>query len=82
MAGKLKGTAAGSLYVDNGVSIVQEKTTSMEMQIAEGKLSVNSFFAYNVRVKVANVAFLGIENQLMPVAIMIYLGKEHHSQLL
>jgi alpha-glucosidase len=67
------GTAAGSLYVDDGVSIVQEKSTSVEMQFAEGKLSVNGSFAYDVGVKVARVAFLGVENH--PIAVAVYPGK-------
>ena len=64
-----KGTAAGSLYIDDGVSIVQEKSTSVEMQFAEGKLCVHGSFAYDVGVKVASVAFLGVENHPMTVAV-------------
>ncbi|KAF8496804.1 alpha-glucosidase [Russula emetica] len=70
-----KGTAAGSLYVDDGVSIVQEKSTSVEMEFAEGKLSVNGSFAYDVGVKVASVAFLGVENH--PMAVAVYPGKDN-----
>ena len=69
-----KGTAAGSLYVDDGVSIVQEKSTSVEMQFAEGKLCVKGSFAYSVGVKVASVAFLGVENR--PVAVSVHPGKD------
>jgi alpha-glucosidase len=68
-----KGTAAGSLYVDDGVSIVQAKSTSVEMQYAESKLCVKGSFAYNVGVKVASVAFLGVENR--PVAVAVHPGK-------
>jgi alpha-glucosidase len=68
-----KGTAAGSLYVDDGVSVVQEKSTSVEMQFSRGKLCVNGSFAYDVGVKVASVAFLGVENH--PCAVTVYPGK-------
>jgi alpha-glucosidase len=53
-----------------------EKSTSVGMQLefAEGKLSVNGSFAYDIGVKVARVAFLGVENQ--PMAITVYLGKD------
>ena len=70
-----KGTAAGSLYVDDGVSIVQENSTNVEMQFAEGKLLVNGSFAYDVGVKVASVAFLGVENR--PRAVAVYPGKDN-----
>ena len=70
-----KSMAAGSLYVDDGVSIVQEKSTSVGMEFAEGKLSVNGSFAYDVGVKVASVAFLGVEDQ--PMAVTVYPGKDN-----
>ncbi|KAF8496801.1 alpha-glucosidase [Russula emetica] len=70
-----KGTAAGSLYVDDGVSIVQEKSTSVEMEFGEGKLCVNGSFAYDVGVKVASVAFLGVENR--PMAVAVYPGEDN-----
>jgi alpha-glucosidase len=70
-----KGTAAGSLYVNDGVSIVQEKSTSVEVQFAEGKLSVRGSFAYDVGVKVARVAFLGVENQ--PMTVAVHPGKDN-----
>jgi hypothetical protein len=44
------------------------------MQFAEGKLCVNGPFAYDVGVKVASVAFLGVENR--PMAVAVYPGKD------
>ena len=70
-----KGTAAGSLYVDDGVSIVQEKMTNVEMEFAEGKLCVNGSFGYDVGVKVARVAFLGVESQ--PMTVGVHPGKNN-----
>ncbi|KAI0274382.1 alpha-glucosidase [Russula aff. rugulosa BPL654] len=70
-----KGTAAGSLYVDDGVSIVQEKSTSLEMEFASGKLCVNGSFAYDVGVKVASVAFLGVETH--PTTVAVHPGKQN-----
>jgi alpha-glucosidase len=54
------GTASGTLYVDDGVSIEQEQTTSVEMAFAGGKLSVHGSFGFEVGAKVARVVFLGV----------------------
>jgi alpha-glucosidase len=56
------GTAAGSLYVDDGVSIVPNQTTNVEMVFANGTLSVNGSFGYTVGTKVASVVVLGVGN--------------------
>jgi alpha-glucosidase len=56
------GTAAGSLYVDDGVSIVQKQTTSVKMAFANGKLSVTGSFRFKVGTKVASVVVLGVGN--------------------
>jgi alpha-glucosidase len=56
------GTATGSLYVDDGVSIVQNQTTNVEMAFANGTLSVNGSFGYEVGTKVASVVLLGVGN--------------------
>ena len=75
VAPNAKGTAAGSLYVDDGVSVAQEKSTSVEMQFAENKLCVNGSFAYDIGVNVASVVFLGVENQ--PTAVGVFPGKDN-----
>jgi hypothetical protein len=62
-------------YLFYGVSIMQEKSTSVEMQFEEGKLCVNDSFAYEVGVQVASVAFLGVENR--PMAVAVHPGKEN-----
>jgi len=54
------GTATGALYVDDGVSIMQKKTTNAKMAYAKGKLSVSGSF--DVDVDVASVLFLGVEH--------------------
>ena len=69
------GAAAGSLYVDDGVSIVQKTSTSVDMQFAKGKLCVNGSFAFDVGVKVASVAFLGVENR--PTVVAVDPGEEN-----
>ena len=69
------GAAAGSLYVDDGVSIVQETSTSVDMQFAEGKLCVNGSFAFDLGVKIASLAFLGVENR--PTAVAVDTGEEN-----
>jgi len=69
------GTAAGALYVDDGVSIVQEKSTSVEMAFAEGKLRVHGSFAFEVGVNVASVVFLGVESA--PTAVAVYPGEDN-----
>jgi alpha-glucosidase len=71
----VNGTAAGALYVDDGVSIVQEQSTSLEMAFAEGKLRVTGSFAFEVGVKVASVVFLGVESP--PTAVAVYPGKDN-----
>ena len=53
------GTATGALYMDDGVSITQDKTTSAKMAYVQGKLTVSGSF--EVDVDLANVWFLGIE---------------------
>lgn len=67
------GRAAGALYVDDGVSIVQEKTTSVEMAFAESKLCVNGSFGFEIGVKVESVVFLGVES--VPTAVEVYPGE-------
>jgi alpha-glucosidase len=67
------GTAAGALYVDDGVSIVQEKTTSVEMAFAENKLCVNGSFGFEVGVEVANVVFLDVEST--PTVVEVHPGE-------
>jgi len=62
------GTARGSLYVDDGVSIAQTKTTHVQMTYAKGRLSVSGEFAYDVGVRVSSVVFLGIEQAPRAVA--------------
>lgn len=75
VAPDVNGTAAGALYVDDGVSIVQEQSTSVEMEFAEDKLCVTGSFAFEVGVKVASVVFLGVESP--PTVVAVYPGKDN-----
>lgn len=71
VAPDVDGVASGALYVDDGVSIVQDQSTSVEMAFAGGKLGVRgSSFGFEVGVKVATVVFLGVERA--PTAVAVY----------
>ena len=55
------GTATGSLYVDDGVSINPPATTCVSFEYANGTLTVNGSFHYPLGVKVSAIRFLGVQ---------------------
>jgi alpha-glucosidase len=64
------GSASGSLYVDDGESIVQSGgTTEASMSFKNGKLTVGGRFGYKVCVDIASVRFLGVMNPPRMVSI-------------
>ncbi|KAI1429190.1 glycoside hydrolase family 31 protein [Xylaria sp. FL1777] len=55
------GTASGSLYVDDGVSIKQRATSNIHFAYANGVLLVSGSFGYTQeRVRLSKVTFLGL----------------------
>ncbi|KAL1727755.1 glycoside hydrolase family 31 protein [Schizophyllum commune] len=57
----LDGTAEGALYIDDGVSIEQQKTTEVTMKYDKGTLTVDGTFDYDVGdVKLERVRVLGV----------------------
>ncbi|KAI0738055.1 alpha-glucosidase [Daedaleopsis nitida] len=63
------GRAAGSLYVDDGVSVVQERTTAVSFEYRAGRLAVRGAFGYPLGVKVARVRFAGVERRPDAVSV-------------
>ncbi|VDB84529.1 unnamed protein product [Peniophora sp. CBMAI 1063] len=56
------GTATGSLYVDDGVSVEQNATTELTFSYANGTLNVNGTFGYDLGVNVARVLVLDVQS--------------------
>ncbi|KAH8100347.1 alpha-glucosidase [Cristinia sonorae] len=56
------GKASGSLYLDDGVSIVQEATTEVEFDFKKGKLTVSGKFGFPTKVDVSRVRFMGVQH--------------------
>ncbi|KAL1754882.1 glycoside hydrolase family 31 protein [Schizophyllum commune] len=57
------GSASGSLYVDDGVSVEQESTTEVDFVFVNGTLTVDGKFDYDVGVQLQRVRFLGVGEQ-------------------
>ncbi|KAF9528284.1 alpha-glucosidase [Crepidotus variabilis] len=55
------GNATGHLYVDDGDSIEQKATTTVDFKFSKNKLTVSGKFGYNLGVKVARVRFLNVQ---------------------
>ena len=55
----LDGTATGTLYLDDGDSLVQTKTTTMTFSWSDGTLTVGGSFSYPTTNKIAKVTILG-----------------------
>lgn len=60
----LDGRASGQLYADDGVSLVQNKTTQVDLSFANNVLSVQGSFGYALGVNVRRVRVLGVEKPL------------------
>lgn len=57
------GTARGSLYFDDGVSITQNATTEVQFEYGNGTLTVNGTFDATLGVNVTRAVFLGLESE-------------------
>ncbi|EPX71699.1 alpha-glucosidase Agl1 [Schizosaccharomyces octosporus yFS286] len=57
-----QGTARGSLYADDGVSVTPNATLWVDFSAKSNELSSVSFGNYNVRVPLANVTILGVSS--------------------
>ncbi|KAI4860036.1 glycoside hydrolase family 31 protein [Hypoxylon rubiginosum] len=56
------GTASGSLYLDDGVSLVQAGTSEIRFAYADGVLTVNGTFGYAAEgVRISKVTVLGVD---------------------
>lgn len=53
------GKASGRLYIDDGHSIQQEKTSDINFAFAHGKLSAKGQFEYHEKTKLEKIAVLG-----------------------
>jgi alpha-glucosidase len=58
-----EGTATGSLYVDDGESIVQNATLSVEFAATQGKLYASASGTYQDSNPLANITILGLAGQ-------------------
>lgn len=59
IAPSLQGTASGSLYLDDGVSLVQPSTSYIQFSYARGKLDISGTFGYNAGVVIESITLLG-----------------------
>ncbi|KAH7098299.1 glycoside hydrolase family 31 protein [Auriculariales sp. MPI-PUGE-AT-0066] len=59
VAPRADGTASGSLFVDDGESVIQQGTTNVSFEYAQGTLKVSGTFGYELGVKIAKVTILG-----------------------
>ncbi|KZS89844.1 alpha-glucosidase [Sistotremastrum niveocremeum HHB9708] len=57
----LDGEAQGSLYIDDGTSLVQDAISDISISYRLGKVSLTGSFAYSSGVKLASVIVLGLE---------------------
>ena len=63
------GKASGSLYVDDGVSINPETSTSVSFEYANGTLTATGSFDYDLDVKISTIRILGVPNVPKSVSV-------------
>jgi alpha-glucosidase len=66
----LDGTAAGTLYLDDGVSISQPATSQIAFAFKNNTLTVSGSFGYTKEAfSISSVTFLGLQNTPHKVAV-------------
>jgi len=64
------GTASGSLYFDDGVSLTQAATSEISFSYGKGALAMSGSFGYNVgNLGVSSVKFLGLTSKPSSVSV-------------
>lgn len=79
VAQNAKGEATGSLYIDDGVSLVQKTATEVQFQFTKNKLTTKGHFRFTTGVKFAIASILGVEKR--PTMTMLN-GKVVSSKML
>ncbi len=69
------GTAAGSLYVDDGISIRQQGTSDIAFAYAKGVLVVSGSFGYTKDLRLSRVTFLGLGGKRRRAAVVEVTGQ-------
>ena len=59
----LDGSAEGSLYLDDGVSVVQDAVSEIDFKYEDGKFSMTGSFDYDAGVSVETITVLGCESK-------------------
>jgi alpha-glucosidase len=57
----LDGNAVGSLYLDDGVSVVQDTVSEVDFRYEDGRFSMTGSFEYDARVNVETITLLGVD---------------------
>jgi alpha-glucosidase len=59
----LDGSAEGSLYLDDGKSVVQDAVSEIDFKYAKGKFSMTGSFEYDAGVNIETVTVLGVKQK-------------------
>ena len=69
VAPNAQGTASGSLYADDGISITPKTSTKVNFEFKKGKLVAKGTFGYPLKVNIARARFLGVSHEPQVVLI-------------
>ncbi|KAL4899489.1 hypothetical protein BDW74DRAFT_110519 [Aspergillus multicolor] len=59
----LDGTAEGSLYLDDGISVVQDAVSEIDFLYEDGEFSISGSFEYDAGVGIEKITVLGVQSQ-------------------
>lgn len=59
----LDGSAKGSLYLDDGESLIQDAVSEIDFKYAKGKFSMTGSFGYDVGVNIETITILGVDRK-------------------
>jgi alpha-glucosidase len=59
----LDGKAEGSLYLDDGESVVVDAASEIDFKYSKGKLSMSGTFEYDAGVRIETITVLGVDSK-------------------